>query len=94
MKKFVFVFAGIVFGAIVAFVISGQTVTMDQCFPVGGGACVRVALPNGADPGPACIPGEVYLDTNEAVDTNCTTTADNSLCLCTALNTWTALENN
>lgn len=54
----------------------------------------NVALTAGADPGATCTAGEIFIDTDETVDTNCTTTADNSLCLCTAANTWTALENN
>lgn len=53
-----------------------------------------VAIPNGAAPGATCTVGDIYLDTDQTVDTNCSTTADNSLCLCTAANTWTALENN
>jgi hypothetical protein len=49
---------------------------------------------SGADPGATCTVGDIYLDTDETDDTNCTTTADNSLCVCTATDTWTALENN
>jgi len=48
----------------------------------------------GASPAATCTVGEIFIDTDETVDTNCTTTADNSLCLCTATDTWTALENN
>lgn len=49
---------------------------------------------SGAAPPAYCRPGMTFLDTDETDDTNCTTTADNSMCVCTATNTWTALENN
>lgn len=45
-------------------------------------------------PAATCRPGDLHIDTDETDDTNCATTADNSLCLCTALDTWTAMENN
>jgi hypothetical protein len=48
----------------------------------------------GAFPNAVCTTGDMHVDTDETDDTNCTTTADNSLCLCTATDTWTALENN
>ena len=48
----------------------------------------------GAYPPATCTVGQIFLDTDETVDTNCATTADNSLCLCVAANTWAALENN
>jgi len=57
-------------------------------------ASTAVIIPNGADPGATCTVGQIYLDTDQTVDTNCATTADNSLCVCTATNTWTAFENN
>jgi hypothetical protein len=57
----------------------------------GTGAFV---LPNGAAPAATCTTGEIYLDTDETDDTNCTTTSDNSLCLCVATNTWVELDNN
>jgi hypothetical protein len=62
----------------------------------GAGALALSALiiPNGAAPAATCATGEVFIDTDETNDTNCATTADNSLCICTATNTWTALENN
>jgi hypothetical protein len=53
-----------------------------------------IMIPNGAYPAATCTVGEIYIDTDESDDTNCATTADNSLCICTATNTWTALENN
>lgn len=53
-----------------------------------------VIIQNGAAPAATCTVGEIFLDTDEGDDTNCTTTADNSLCVCTATNTWTAFENN
>lgn len=55
---------------------------------------VKTIHQNGAAPAATCVVGEIFLDTDETDDTNCTTTADNSLCLCTATDTWTALENN
>lgn len=48
----------------------------------------------GAIPAATCTAGQIHIDTDETTDTNCDTTADNSLCLCTADDTWTALENN
>ena len=48
----------------------------------------------GAFPPALCTPGTIWVDTKASDDTNCTTTANNSLCLCTAPNRWTALENN
>ena len=48
----------------------------------------------GASPAATCTAGVIHIDTDESVDTNCTTTADNSLCLCVATDTWAALENN
>ena len=55
---------------------------------------LQVRLTIGDIPAATCVVGSIHIDTNEGVDTNCTTGADNSLCLCTAANTWTALENN
>lgn len=52
------------------------------------------AMPIGAFPPATCTVGGMFIDTDETDDTNCTTTADNSLCLCVATNTWVALENN
>jgi len=48
----------------------------------------------GAAPDATCIAGEVFIDTDETDDTNCTTTSDNSLCLCVATDTWVELDNN
>lgn len=48
----------------------------------------------GASPPATCTAGTFWIDTDETVDTNCTTTNDNSLCLCVAADTWIALENN
>lgn len=48
----------------------------------------------GAAPPATCTAGTFYIDTDETDDTNCTTTNDNSLCLCVAADTWVAFENN
>lgn len=48
----------------------------------------------GASPNATCTPGTVFIDTDETDDTNCTTTSDNSLCLCVADDTWVELDNN
>lgn len=65
-----------------------------DCLPLGAGACVRVAIPaDTADPPASCIKGEMYLKLTSGAG-NCTTANNNSLCLCTAANTWTALNNN
>jgi hypothetical protein len=50
-------------------------------------------IPSGAAPAATCTVGSIYIDTDETNDTNCATTLDNSLCICTATNVWTALEN-
>ena len=50
-----------------------------------------LGLPDGAFPPATCEVGEIFFDTDETVDTNCTTTLDNTLCLCTAANTWAEL---
>lgn len=57
-------------------------------------AAFKLIIPNGATPAATCTVGEIFIDTDETDDTNCTTTADNSLCICVATNTWVALENN
>lgn len=48
----------------------------------------------GADPPSTCKAGTFWIDTDETDDTNCTTTNDDSLCLCVATDTWVAFENN
>ena len=63
----------------------------------GGLAMLAVAprpvkIPAGGIPPAWCDVGELWLDTDEAVDTNCTTTADNSICACHTLNTWETTE--
>jgi hypothetical protein len=63
----------------------GVVITAD-----GGGLAVGI----GAYPPATCTAGEIYIDTAEGTDTNCTTTSDNSLCLCVAANTWAELDNN
>ncbi len=73
----------------------------------GGGSAVSLCLyevsawrgitgnvPIGAFPPATCSAGEVFIDTAEGTDTNCTTTSDNSLCLCVAADTWVELDNN
>ena len=47
----------------------------------------------GASPPAFCEVGQVFVDTDETVDTNCDTIGDNALCLCTAADTWTPMEN-
>lgn len=54
----------------------------------------KITINNGAAPAATCVVGEIFIDLDETDDTNCATTADNSLCLCIATNTWAALENN
>jgi hypothetical protein len=51
-------------------------------------------IPSGAAPAATCAAGELFLDTDETNDANCTTTNDNSLCLCSASNNWVQLNNN
>lgn len=47
----------------------------------------------GPFPDTECVPGSIYVDTDETDDSNCTTVFGNSLCLCVATDTWVALEN-
>lgn len=47
-------------------------------------------IPNGSSPAATCSVGELFLDTDETVDTNCTTVADNSICVCAPADTWTS----
>ncbi len=47
----------------------------------------------GASPPSECEPGATWIDTDETVDTNCTTTNDNSLCCCIAADTWVVCGN-
>lgn len=52
----------------------------------------KIFLVNGATPPATCTVGELFLDTDETVDTNCTTTLDNSICACSPANTWLSTE--
>jgi len=54
----------------------------------------KIRLQNGAAPDATCLEGEIFIDTDETDDTNCTTAEDNSICLCVGTNTWVSLENN
>ncbi len=47
-----------------------------------------VATNSGAFPPATCTTGSIFVDTDETDDTNCTTTADNSICSCVATDTW------
>ena len=52
-----------------------------------------LGIPIGAAPAATCRPGQVFIDTDETVDTNCTTALDNSLCCCSATDTWVECGN-
>jgi hypothetical protein len=52
------------------------------------GAGAGILIPNGADPAATCTVGELFMDTNTAADTNCTTSFDGAICRCKATNTW------
>lgn len=52
-----------------------------------------VSMSLGPYPNAECVPGSIYLDTDETDDSNCVTVNGNSLCLCVATDTWVALEN-
>ena len=58
----------------------------------GTSSAVWLWLPYGDDPPATCTPGQIFIDINEADDDNCTTTADNSICVCVAANTWASTE--
>lgn len=47
----------------------------------------------GASPPATCLAGSTWIDTDETVDTNCTTANDNSLCCCIAADTWVVCGN-
>ena len=49
-------------------------------------------LRGGVGPPATCSVGELFLDTNEIFDAICATTADNSICVCHATNTWETSE--
>jgi hypothetical protein len=68
-------------------------ILVDQAGKASGAGTGAFVQNNGADGGATCTAGEVYLDTDQTTDTNCTTTLDNSFCVCTATDTWTAFEN-
>jgi len=84
--------SGTLYTDTVAEYTSAAGVTIDSVVLKDG--TVKPPSAGGAFPPATCTPYEIFIDTDETVDTNCTTTADNSLCLCTATDTWTALENN
>lgn len=46
----------------------------------------------GAAPAATCEAGSIHVDTDETDDTNCTTTADNAICVCSATDTWVSLQ--
>jgi len=69
--------------------INGSTVSDGFFFTDGNATAGHI----GAFPPATCNLGELFIDTDETVDTNCTTTTDNSLCLCIAANTWEKLDN-
>lgn len=46
----------------------------------------------GAFPPATCTPGQIFVDTDETVDTNCPTVADNALCYCITANNWSPNE--
>ena len=64
----------------------------DGTWTNGEAACLADDEPRivgiGAYPPSTCNPGEVWVDTDETVDTNCATAADNSMCLCSTADTW------
>jgi hypothetical protein len=75
------------------------TVTLDGTMTVSAtgeidGSAGAVVIGIGAFPPATCTAGEIFIDTAEGTDTNCTTTSDNSLCLCVATDTWAQLDNN
>lgn len=78
----------------------GDTTVRDFSVITAGGTAIHdgpdsiIQIGSGAFPTVACTVGEIFLDTDQTVDTNCTTTSDNSLCLCTATDTWVELDNN
>lgn len=56
------------------------------------GGYAEPRFPTGATPPATCSTGQLFIDTDETVDTNCATTADNSICVCHTTNTWETTE--
>lgn len=61
-----------------------EGVTCTSCVDFSEQAHVTI----GADPASTCTAGDIHIDTDETSDTNCTTTADNAICVCSATDTW------
>lgn len=53
---------------------------------------MNVVIQSGTAPPTTCTVGQLFLDTDETLDTRCTTTDDNSLCACVATDTWSSTE--
>lgn len=68
------------------------TADQTQTFINGSGSIGLIDY--GAYPPATCTPPQLFIDTDETDDTTIATTADNSICICVATNTWTVLENN
>lgn len=84
-------------GAVVVGSVNAPTVTAstDDGDIVLDGTNSIIAIQSGADPAVCTMVGELYLDTDETDDTACTTTLDNSICVCTAAGTpgtWASTE--
>lgn len=93
--RWAFLLFAALLGALVSLATLARQAAADgeSCFPVAAGECAKVTLMSGNFPPRECIVGQIFVDLNEANDTNCTTVNDNSLCICTAKNTWLAVEN-
>lgn len=69
-------------------------VTISDAGLVAGVTTQRVStalgIPSGDDPASTCTTGDLFMDLDQTVDTDCATTADNTLCCCVAPNTWAA----
>jgi hypothetical protein len=95
-RRFQWLFAfvlGLVVAWLLAATLNPTTLEFDfkEGFRTTGGTS---GIRNGAAPPATCTTGGIFIDTDETDDTNCTTTSDNSLCLCVADDTWVQLDNN
>jgi len=100
IRKFVAAFTvalvlGLVAGGVIAQNVVNYHAQGGALWVVGGTLDTTagvLSLANGASPAATCVLGEIFIDTDETVDTNCTTTLDNSICACAPANTWLTTE--
>ena len=73
-------------------ITTNGTGTAEVVVPAGSFSGNEYLASSGAAPAATCSVGELFIDTDETDDTNCTTVADNVICICHTANTWKAIE--